>query len=75
MPKALVAEIIREAGFPVSGGQCLINTVEHSTELPLKRAADAATEKLIDGNTRFQLPGRPALETFFNEQVVDIRCV
>lgn len=72
MPKALVAEIIREAGFPVSGGQYLINTVEHSTELPLKRAADAATEKLVDGNTRFQLPGRPALETFFNEQVVDI---
>lgn len=71
MPKELVAAIIREAGFPVSGGQYLVNTAASSMELAPQPAAGAAAKK-TNGNARFQLPGRPALETFFNEQVVDI---
>lgn len=72
LPKELVAAIIREAGFPVSGGQYLVNTSASSIEPAPQSAAGATAEKAVNGDTRFQLPGRPALETFFNEQIIDI---
>lgn len=72
MPKELVTAIIREAGFPVGGGQYLVNTAASTMELAPQPATGVAADKVIDGNARFQLPGRPALETFFNEQVIDI---
>lgn len=60
MPKELISEMIREADLPVNEGQYSIHT------------AGNAAVKLIDSGTRFQLPGRPALEDFFNDHIVDI---
>ena len=79
MSPADLAEIISAAGFDVPGdvgiltkrmtkSQQPVATTETKTEQKQKTPVQTATS----GGKMFSLPGRPHLETFFNEHVVDI---
>ncbi len=57
MPRKDVADIVMAAGFPVPS---------ETESAPNAKSGEA------DGEREFQLPGRPELETFFREHVIDI---
>ena len=71
-PVAL-ANVLSEAGFAVSFDEAI--TIEKSREETARRANDS-TEKTgypaSEIEEQFSLPGRPELETFFNEHIIDI---
>ncbi|MBK7417593.1 MAG: ATP-binding protein [Nitrospira sp.] len=69
---AQLKDIIEEAGFSVTEGSSLDSqtTSADTTEGALPSHHAAATTK--SPHARFELPGRPELELFFNEHVVDI---
>lgn len=71
MPSAEVNSIVREAGF--QGGSNLVRTGPRSG----RRAQDITPsveprDPAAASGARFSLPGRPELENFFNEHIVDI---
>ena len=82
MPAGDLAEIVKAAGFPVpaDAGVLTKNKPTSHPETAGKSAiADASTEPEGPKSTpqqtvpkAFRLPGRPQLEEFFNEHVIDI---
>lgn len=72
MPSELVSAIIREAGLPVAEGQQLPESFMQAKEsAPVQKKAPGSLET-PGRSARFSLPGRPELERFFNDQIVDI---
>ena len=71
-PNAL-ANVVREAGFSISDDVALAiekNQVKERSEE--KTVTVKRSKNLSEIADHFSLPGRPALEAFFNEHVVDI---
>lgn len=73
MSPTALANVIREAGFSVSDDTAIAIERERSTEAFEEKTVTvrkAAVPRNI--GEHFSLPGRPALEAFFNEHIVDI---
>lgn len=78
MPREDVAEVVKTAGFPIPANLAFLT----GKELPSKLESETINAAAVDASHLdhsggaeskvFQLPGRPALEKFFNEHVVDI---
>lgn len=69
MPLEDVVEVVRTAGFSVPANLPFL------TKGNLQTKPESETSQTQLGNTQskvFQLPGRPTLEKFFNEHVIDI---
>ena len=73
MPPTTLADVLREAGFSVSEDTALAierkQTKKESVAQTVSVTRSRAPSEMAD---HFSLPGRPALEAFFNEHVVDI---
>lgn len=74
MSPTTLSYIVREAGFPISDNAVLAlektkQQIASSTDEPL---SSPRTDSPLYGNAPFSLPGRPMLETFFNEHIVEI---
>ena len=70
-PPAL-ANIIHEAGFSVPQETVISIAKEHSASDEKERTKSTESHPRREMGDHFSLPGRPALEIFFNEHVVDI---
>jgi cell division protease FtsH len=77
-----LAEIIKAAGFAVPADACLLAKRNSASQFKTgikaaidKEATNPEQSKILEesaDNTIFRLPGRPKLEAFFNEHVIDI---
>ncbi len=73
MSPAALASVIRDAGFAVSQDTAISIEKSKSDEATEERVITRAKKKdSSEIGEHFSLPGRPALEEFFNEHVVDI---
>lgn len=65
MPVEQLADVVRAAGLEPTGA-IMVTNIGGETAPVIRTHRDGATEG------RFRLPGRPALEEFFNDHVVDV---
>ena len=83
MPAGDLAEIVKAAGFSVPAGAALLATRKPALQSKVDATAAIAKEAVIEPEQpqtprgpaeakMFRLPGRPQLEEFFNEHVIDI---
>ena len=83
MPAGDLAEIVKAAGFSVPAGAALLATRKPALQSKADATAAIAKEAVIEPEQpqtprgpaeakMFRLPGRPQLEEFFNEHVIDI---
>lgn len=73
MSPTALADIIRKAGFSVSEETALAMERNQTKEEAEQRSVIIKRKKTVfDIKDHFSLPGRPALESFFNEHIVDI---
>ena len=73
MSPSALANVILEAGFPISRDAAIAIEKDRSKEKAAEKMVPAGEPKELKGmEGDFSLPGRPALESFFNEHVVDI---
>lgn len=71
-PEAL-ANVAREAGFSVSNAAVLAIEKEQTREkMAEKSVAGKQSRPAAEIGEHFSLPGRPALEAFFNEHIIEI---
>jgi cell division protease FtsH len=74
MDAAEVESIVRDADFPVCKSNYLvkIGSEDEDKEDALPYESNSLNEAAALPHRRFVLPGRPELEAFFNEHVIDI---
>jgi hypothetical protein len=73
MSPSALADVMRQAGFSVSEDAALAIEKSRTKEASEERAVTVRRANLPhEIGEHFSLPGRPALESFFNEHVVDI---
>ena len=83
MPAGDLAEIVKATGFSVPAGAALLATRKPALQSKVDATAAIAKEAVIEPEQpqtprgpaeakMFRLPGRPQLEEFFNEHVIDI---
>ncbi len=73
MSPDVLADVIRDAGFVVSQGDELSIEMKTTQKAEEGRRSDTGKPNpSIKRGDRFSLPGRPTLEAFFNEHVIDI---
>lgn len=70
MPPEETAAIVTSAGF--SGGDCLVKTGSRSEQHTKNAGEFPVLRDHAKPGTPFSLPGRPELERFFNEHIVEI---
>lgn len=73
MPSSQLASIIAKAGFDVPIGSNLLTKQKPIGEINGKESnEDLAQQHRLAKDEKFKLPGRPFLEEFFNEHIIDI---
>ena len=73
MSPTVLNSIIKEAGFSISHDTVLSLSTEKTRETSMTRNASTEEKKAAKINEEaFTLPGRPELQVFFNEHIVDI---
>ena len=65
-------DIVEEAGFSVNEGPLVDSQPVSPNSVAVAQPSLQPAKSTTTPQARFELPGRPELETFFNEHVVDI---
>ncbi|MCW5800342.1 MAG: ATP-binding protein [Nitrospira sp.] len=69
---AHLKDIVEEAGFVVTEGSSLDSQAVSADTVEVAQPSHHPARTTGSPHSRFELPGRPELESFFNEHVVDI---